>query len=165
MRERTRRPASETDSEATTPAPDNETLAFMQVLWQLTHALGSQSKRMERELGVTGPQRLTLRVVGRSPGISPTEIAAFLRFDGSTVSGILQRLESRNLVRRRPHSEDGRRTCIELTAAGRKIDGTKRGTIEAKLRAVLSRAAPDDLEATRRMLRVINEALAADDSE
>ena len=41
-----------------------ETLQFMQRLWDLVHALDVRSKRMAKELGVTGPQRLVIRVLG-----------------------------------------------------------------------------------------------------
>ena len=56
----------------------DETLIFMRALWHLEHALERASKRMEDTLGITGPQRLALRVVGVVPGIGPTELAEAL---------------------------------------------------------------------------------------
>ena len=38
-------------------------LEFMRVLWAVDHALQSTSKWMEVRLGVTGPQRLVIRIV------------------------------------------------------------------------------------------------------
>ena len=55
--------------------PGGETLGFMRALWELTHALQVSSKRMARVLGVTGPQRLVIRVVGQSPGITARDLA------------------------------------------------------------------------------------------
>ena len=52
-----------------------ETLRFMQRLWDLVHALDVRSKRMAKTLGVTGPQRLVLRVLGRSPAMAASDIA------------------------------------------------------------------------------------------
>jgi hypothetical protein len=43
------------------------TLQFMQRMWDLVHALDVRSKRMAKTLGVTGPQRLVVRVLGQSP--------------------------------------------------------------------------------------------------
>ena len=49
-------------------APDapslGPTLDFLRLLWELDHALQRRSKRMARALGLTGPQRLVLRIVG-----------------------------------------------------------------------------------------------------
>ena len=47
-----------------------EVLEFMRLLWALHHGMQSTSKRMEATLGLTGPQRLVLRLVGRFPGIA-----------------------------------------------------------------------------------------------
>jgi len=45
-------------------------LEFMKQLWAVDHGLQSVSKRMEARFGITGPQRLVVRIVGRFPGIS-----------------------------------------------------------------------------------------------
>ena len=44
-----------------------DVLAFMQLLWGVVHGLEKVSKRMSAEIGVTGPQRLALRVIGLFP--------------------------------------------------------------------------------------------------
>ncbi len=59
-------------------APLPNELAFMQVLWALVHRLDKTSKHMGRHLGVTGPQRLALRIVGLFPGVSAGDVAAVL---------------------------------------------------------------------------------------
>src|ERR1043166_1406830 len=48
-----------------TPSADmyGAALDFMRAVWALDHALRSRSKRMKREIGLTGPQRLVLRLV------------------------------------------------------------------------------------------------------
>ena len=50
----------------------------MRRLWELVHALAVRSKRMGRMLGVTGPQRLVIRVVGQTPGATASEISGIL---------------------------------------------------------------------------------------
>ena len=47
--------------------PEGETLQFMQRMWDFVHALDVCSKRMMQSIGVTGPQRLVLRVPLRAP--------------------------------------------------------------------------------------------------
>jgi len=38
-------------------------LEFMKQLWAVDHGLQSLSKRMESRFGITGPQRLVVRIV------------------------------------------------------------------------------------------------------
>ena len=46
------------------PSSLGEPLEFLRLLWAVAHALHSTSKRLEATLGVTGPQRLGLQMVG-----------------------------------------------------------------------------------------------------
>src|SRR3954469_22948255 len=74
-----------------------DVLEFMRVLWALDHALQSASKSMAARLGVTGPQRLVVRMVGRYPDISAGALARLLHVLPSTLTGVLQRLVARDL--------------------------------------------------------------------
>ena len=75
-------------------------LDFLRVLWTLEHGLQSASKRMEASLGVTGPQRLVLKVLTRFPGASAGELSEILHLHPSTVTGIVQRLVTKGLLAR-----------------------------------------------------------------
>jgi DNA-binding MarR family transcriptional regulator len=123
-------------------APPGATLQFMQRLWAVDHGLQSRSKRMLATLGVTGPQRLVLRMLGRTPGLSAGELAAVLHLHPSTLTGILQRLEHLGLVSRTTAAADRRRVVLRLTTAGRSIDRARAGTVESAVRATLQRASP-----------------------
>jgi DNA-binding MarR family transcriptional regulator len=127
----------------------------MQQLWALTHSLQRMSKRMESTLGVTGPQRLALRMIGRAPGISAGRVSEALRLHPSTLTGILRRLEERGLVRRKPDPADGRRALFELTPTGRKLDEQRSQTVEAAVRRALLQARPADVEAAARVLETL----------
>jgi DNA-binding MarR family transcriptional regulator len=95
--------------------PTGETLQFMQRLWDLVHALAVRSKRMGKTLGVTGPQRLVIRVVGQSPGATASEISDILGLHPSTLTGVLARLEAQRLLQRRTDAADRRRVRFRLT--------------------------------------------------
>jgi MarR family transcriptional regulator, organic hydroperoxide resistance regulator len=82
--------------EPVTPVPD--VLRFLELLWAVAHGLERTSKRMTRDLGVTGPQRLVLRVVGLFPGMSAGELAGILHVHASTLTGVLRRLETQGLL-------------------------------------------------------------------
>jgi DNA-binding MarR family transcriptional regulator len=133
-------------------------LEFMRSLWALDHAFQSASKRMETRAGVTAPQRLVVRIVGRFPGISAGEVAEILHLHPSTLTGVLKRLEARGVVIRSADPRDGRRALLALTARGRKIDALRTGTIEAAVGRVLK----DVPDATVRSARELADRLATE---
>lgn len=133
-------------------------LEFMSGLWALDHALQSASKRMEARLGITGPQRLVVRIVGQRPGISPGQVSAILHLHPSTLSGILGRLERAKLIGRRADPADARCAQLHLTARGREVDATRAGTVESAVLRALRRLPPRAV----RTARAVAEALAAE---
>src|ERR1700753_158389 len=134
------------------PQPVGEALQFMQRLWDLVHALAVRSKRMGRTLGVTGPQRLVVRVVGQSPDVTAREIADLLGLHPSTLTGVLARLENQRMIQRKVDRTDRRRVRCRLTALGRRIDQERKGTVEAAVRRALSRADPAMIAGTEALL-------------
>jgi DNA-binding MarR family transcriptional regulator len=140
--------------------PLGEVLEFMRVLWSIDHGLNSMSKRMATSVGVTGPQRLALRLVGRAPGITAGELAVILHIDPSTMSGVLHRLEDRALIVRRPDPNDKRRALLALTAKGTRLDGLRSGTVEARVKAALAGVPTSRVRAAHELLSSIAAALA-----
>jgi DNA-binding MarR family transcriptional regulator len=138
-------------------APD--VLDVMQVLWALAHALEARSKRMHRDLGITGPQRLLLRVVGQSPGCGPGEAARRLSLNPGTVSRLAAGLERRKLVRRELDQVDGRKQRLVLTASGKLLNGHHRGTVEGAVREALAGATPSEVRLARKFIRRLTESL------
>lgn len=137
-----------------------EGLEFMRLLWGVNHALEASSKRMDAAIGVTGPQRLVIRIVGRFPGISAGRLARLMHVHPSTLTGILGRLVTRGMLRRDPDPNDARRALFGLTPKGRELDALRAGTVEARVRTTLTRFPSARLTATQAVLAAIAEALA-----
>jgi DNA-binding MarR family transcriptional regulator len=149
-------PAPEDGSEP----PLGAVLDFMRLLWAVDHALQSASKRMESTFGVTGPQRLVVRIVGRFPGIAAGRIAEILHVHPSTLTGILKRLETRGMLQRKSDPRDARRALFSLTQKGKKLDTLKTGVVEQAVRKVLAKS-PESIVAAQEMLAALSEELDA----
>jgi DNA-binding MarR family transcriptional regulator len=134
-------------------------LQFMRLMWALEHALQKTSKRMTRQLGVSGLQRLALRIIGLSPGMSAGRLARVLHVHPSTLTGVLQRLTDQGLIDRVEHNEDRRRAVLHLTARGKRINALRRRTVEAGVRAALQGVSPRDQRIARQVLNRICEQL------
>ena len=72
-----------------------------------------------RELDLRPAAFGTLRMLGQPRTMS--EVANALQCDNSNVTGIVDSLEQKKLVRRRPSEEDRRVKLIELTAEGKRV--------------------------------------------
>ena len=129
-----------------------DVLQFMQLLWAVVHGLERTSKRMTADLGVTGPQRLVLRVVGLFPGTSAGDLAAILHVHPSTLTGILKRLTEQGLLLRVPDSQDRRRAILRLSNSGHRVNAVSRGTVEQAVRETIQGVSERDRAATRRVL-------------
>ena len=140
--------------------PLGAVLDFMRLLWAVDHSLQSASKRMEATFGITGPQRLVVRIVGRFPGIAAGRVAEILHVHPSTLTGILKRLESRGVLQRRADPRDARRALFGLTPKGRKLDTLRTGVVEQAVRRSLL-SAPDKVSAAQEMLATLSEELDA----
>lgn len=129
-----------------------DVLQFMQLLWAVAHGLEKTSKRMTIDVGVTGPQRLVLRVVGLFPGVSAGDLAAVLHVHPSTLTGVLRRLVAQGLLRRDGDPADGRRALLRLTPRGARVNAMRGGTIEAVVTEALAGVTDRDRIGTRRVL-------------
>jgi DNA-binding MarR family transcriptional regulator len=143
--------------------PTGETLQFMQRMWDFVHALDVRSKRMMKSLGVTGPQRLVIRIVGQKPGQTASDIASMLGKHPSTLTGVLARLEARQLILREVDPADRRRARFKLTAGGKKINSLNKGTVEAATRRALGRVSPIAVDTTLDLVGKLVEELVRDE--
>jgi MarR family transcriptional regulator, organic hydroperoxide resistance regulator len=133
----------------------DDVLQFMRELWAVVHALQRTSKSMEQRAGVTGPQRLVLRVVGLFPGISAGPLAGLLHVHPSTLTGILHRLGTQGLLTREASPGDRRRAVLRLTVAGKRVNARRAGTVEAAVVRLLRKLGAGERAATERALRLL----------
>lgn len=84
------------------------------------HAASRFTERLAT-LELTPPDAGILRMLGISAGISQQELAAKLGIHPSRLVAILDALERRGFVERKPNPADRRQYALHLTATGRKI--------------------------------------------
>jgi MarR family transcriptional regulator, organic hydroperoxide resistance regulator len=100
----------------------------LQLDHQLCFALYSASLAMTKlykplleDLGLTYPQYLAMLVLWEADGVTVSELGDRLHLDSGTLTPLLKRLESADLVTRLRDVQDERRVLIRLTATGRKL--------------------------------------------
>jgi DNA-binding MarR family transcriptional regulator len=71
-----------------------------------------------RQFGLTPPQFDVIATLGNTQGMTPKELVEKTLITKGTLTGIVDRLEARGLVRRVPSPTDGRSQIVQLTKKG-----------------------------------------------
>lgn len=139
--------------------PLGPVLGLLREWWALDHAFERASRGMVARLGVTGSQRIALRVIGRYPGIGPGDLARVLHLDPGTISATVRRLEKAGILKRRQTGRDRRRVALGLTPKGHSLDGEDEQTIEGALARVVARFPAEEVAVVRSFLAAFAEEL------
>lgn len=121
--------------------------------------LGQFDRRLKTEFDLSISAANVLAIVdGAGEPITPGEIAERAIIAAASTTSVLDTLERRGLVERRPHPTDRRKLLIELTPEGRKtIDQILPGIHRVETR-VMSALTPDE---RREMLALIAKVQAS----
>ena len=126
-------------------------MTFIDILIKLRKIVRSvnlESKRVEKEQGVSIPQLLCLQFLAEQEDYrtNAAKLKTFLNLNASTVSGILKRLEKKGLVAKLPKASDRRVTLISLTASGMQLIKSAPITFQEKLSEKLQALPPEKLQ-------------------
>jgi DNA-binding MarR family transcriptional regulator len=153
-------PSRKAPGRSTTGTDPDPVLEFLRLMWAVDHELHRVSKRMIGRLGLTAPQRLAVRFIGREPGLTLGRLADLLHLTPGTVTGIVKRLEASGLVARTRSDADTRRMHLTLTGKGQTLNRRRRGTVESAVRRTLDGLSDGDLAASSRVLQRLAASLA-----
>jgi len=90
-------------------------------LRKITQSISMNSKSLVKRVGLTGPQLMILQEIVHAGEVSVGEVAKAISLSQGTVTGILERMERRELVTRRRSAADRRRVLVQATAPGRAL--------------------------------------------
>jgi DNA-binding MarR family transcriptional regulator len=132
-----------------------EVLDFMRLVWAVDSGLQAVSGEMEALFGVSGPQRVVIRVLSKYPKVCASELAGIVKMSRSAVSSVLKSLEDSGFVKRESDPEDRRRTCVSLTERGASISEAYASTVEAACRSVFSKVTDRTIDSAKLVLNVL----------
>ena len=88
-------------------------------LWfEMQARLEAHFTRLADENGLTAVQAKVLMQLQPGGAVTMRSLADQLQYDPSNLTGVIDRLEARGAVRRRPHAQDRRVKGVVLTEAG-----------------------------------------------
>ena len=101
--------------------PQTHFLPMIRELARCYQAFESFSARHVRTLGLTVPQFDIIATLGNTEGMTFKQLGEKTLITKGTLTGVVDRLESRKIVRRVASTTDGRSQLVQLTPEGEKL--------------------------------------------
>lgn len=91
----------------------------LSALRKILDAADLENRKMAAATGLTSSQALVLRQIGSAQGMTPSAVAAALRFGQATITNIVDKLVAAGLVTRTRSDNDKRQILVQVTKEGR----------------------------------------------
>jgi DNA-binding MarR family transcriptional regulator len=130
---------------------------------RLIQASSFYTKELNKEYRISVPQLNCLLALYENGPLPPSQIAKQILVKSSTVTGIIDRLEQKELVERKRSSRDRRVITIELTEAGRTLAKNAPPPIQQKIIDGLSNLSLPELRRISASLNMLTRMLEVHD--
>lgn len=134
-------------------------------LRKIIRSINLESKRIEKQFGVSIPQLMSLQYLSEQKENKATasELKMHLKLNASTMSGIISRLEQKKLIARLVNPQDRRATFITLTPQGIELLEDPPTTLQEKLTARLSKLSPERIASLNEHIDLLVQIMDAEE--
>lgn len=108
---------------------DFPSIRLSQALYTTSRLLIQQIQSKLNEFGLTYPQFLVLMILWENDGLKVHQLGEKLSLDSGTLTPLLKKLESQNLLKRKRGEADERTVSIHLTYPGKSLQSKTQGVI------------------------------------
>jgi DNA-binding MarR family transcriptional regulator len=139
-----------------------------EIIYQIRRLIQAKelyTKELNKTYQVSASQLNCLLALYENGPLPPSQIAKHIMVKSSTVTGIIDRLEQKGLVKRTRTSSDRRVITIELTEAGSSLAENAPPPIQQKIVEGLGRLAESDMKKIVRGLSMLTQLLDIQDLE
>jgi DNA-binding MarR family transcriptional regulator len=123
------------------------------------------TKELNKIYNVSSAQLNCLLALYENGPLSPSQIAKHILVNSSTVTGIIDRLEQKGLVRRLRISQDRRVITIELTKNGKVLAENAPPPVQQKIIDGLNKLSEEQIDQTATILLNLTDMLDVQDLE
>ncbi|GAA3755043.1 MarR family winged helix-turn-helix transcriptional regulator [Micromonospora maritima] len=134
---------------------DEESLA--ETFWAVARRLRHQTKGALEPWEISPGQARALGVLLRHGALRPGALAEHLRIAPRSATEVVDGLQERGLVERRPDPDDRRATLVAPTAEGDRVGAAIRAARATEAERFFGALDPDDRAALTRILRRLRE--------
>ena len=132
---------------------------------KIVRSINLESKRIQKEYGISIPQLLCLNYLKRQPGYKAThgQITRSLDLNTSTVTGIIDRLAKKDLVVKAASADDRRVLNIVLTAQGNDVLNNTPVLLHEQLTNKLKMLSQEEIKKLKESLALLIKLLEIED--
>ncbi len=116
--------------------PEDQVIAALR---RITRAIDLHSRLLLQEHGLTAPQLAALQSISRLQPVTVGVLAKAIHLSQGTVTGILNRMETRGLVTRTRGDKDRRSVVVELTEKGTAVEKAAPSLLQERFHGQLAR--------------------------
>ena len=109
---------------------------------------------------LTVPKALLLLEISPDSGENPKSLAAKLDLESSSMTGLLDRLEKKGLIERRPDPDDRRGILVFLTPHGKSARETIKTLVDQLDRKLQEALPAEDIKTFRRIISVVSKQIS-----
>jgi DNA-binding MarR family transcriptional regulator len=135
-------------------ADDDATLS--EAFWGVAHRLRRLSRETLEPWDLAPSHARALRVLGRHGVMRLSEMSDHLHIAARSTTEVVDALQERGLVERRPDPHDRRATLVALSAEGERVDAAIRSARAAEAEAYFGALSPTDRAHLARILRKLS---------
>jgi len=117
----------------------------------------AQARLQAAGIDITIDQWLVLKTIHESADLTLQQVGVAVFKDFASITRIVQLLERKGLLRRKPHPTDGRRSELVLTSAGESVIRTVEPVAQANRRQALDGIDAKEIARLREVLKRITE--------
>ena len=134
-------------------------------LRKIIRSVNLESKKIEKEFGISIPQLLVLQYLSEQEGYRAyaKDIKNYINLNASTVSGIISRLEMKGYAARLPKPDDKRAHYVTLTAKGAELLEKSPTTLQEKVSDRLKNLTPEQIGELDRNIELLTKIMDAED--
>jgi len=136
---------------------------ILTALRRISRAFAVHSRKLDHDFHVTAPQMLCLYCLDREGPMTQSRLADQVSLGVSTITGIMDRLEAKNLVRRERSRTDRRMVIVTITDPGRDLTRSAPALLQDRLASGMQKLPPEEQRAIAEALERVVELLGTAD--
>lgn len=138
---------------------DGKYTDFVTILKRLKDNFDKYFEKEFKDFKLTGPQGMIIFLVSKNGPMKISDISKNLGLSNSTVSGIVDRLETSKRVLRRRDENDRRVVRVEIDPDFKKEAEKRHLLVKDHLFSLLNLASPEELEAVNKGFEILNQLI------
>ncbi|MDR3594070.1 MarR family transcriptional regulator [Clostridium sp.] len=123
----------------------NESVEVARLFQDVMNLFRHNMKKIIEETGMSAPQGMLMGLLGKNKKMKVTELSKHLHLSNSTVSGLIDKLEEKEMVVRERSKEDKRVVYVSISPKFEEMHKNFHKKIEKNIENILSRGNAEEL--------------------